>query len=64
VDFAVPATVWKTRGMPSLDMPRVYHTNPPPAHTAPEVNLAETVGLFFNNNFSHFLPIEKEVKTR
>ena len=61
VDFAVPATVWKTCGMPSLDIPQVYHTNPPPAHTAPERASVETAGLFFNNKFLFFL-IEKEVK--
>ncbi len=61
VDFAVPATVWKTCGMPSLDIPQVYHTNPPPAHTAPELVWVETAGLFSTTSF-YFLTIEKEVK--
>ena len=63
VDFAVPANVGKTCAMPSLDIPQVYPTNPPPAHTAPEQGLVETVGLFSTTNFFQFLPIEKEVKT-
>jgi len=46
VDFAVPANVWKPCGMPSLDSPQGYHTNPPPDHTAPEAGLVETVELF------------------
>ena len=61
VDFAVPANVGKTRGLPSLDIPPVYPTNPPPDHTAPEVTLVETVGLFSTTIFQ-FLAIEKEVK--
>ena len=52
VDFAVPANVGKTRGLPSLDIPPVYPTNPPPEHTAPEVTLVETVGLFSTTIFS------------
>ena len=35
VDFAVPASVWKTRGMFVSHSPPVIPTHPPPAHTAP-----------------------------